>query len=80
VALGCIESIADRVIEIGSFTDPVFVTGGVAEYFPGVLTAIANKTGNHVEAVPNPILAGAMGAALWVFKENSIPLSQQGEN
>jgi len=68
VALGCIESIAD------------FVTGGVAEYFPGVLTAIADKTGNHVEAIPKPILAGAMGAALWVFKEQSLPLSQQGEN
>ena len=80
VALGCIESIADRVIEIGSFTDPVFVTGGVAEYFPGVLTAIADKTGNHIEAIPKPILAGAMGAALWVFKEQGIPLSQQGEN
>ena len=80
VALGCIESIADRVIEIGSFTDPTFVTGGVAEYFPGVLTALADKTGNHIEAVPKPILAGAMGAALWVFKEQSIPLSQQGEN
>jgi predicted CoA-substrate-specific enzyme activase len=80
VALGCIESIADRVIEIGGFTDPVFVTGGVAEYFPGVLTAIGEKTGNHIEAVPKPILAGAMGAALWVFKEQSIPLSQQGEN
>ena len=80
VALGCIESIADRVIEIGSFTDPVYVTGGVAEYFPGVLTAIADKTGNHVEAIPKPILCGAMGAALWVFQEKSIPLSQQGVN
>jgi predicted CoA-substrate-specific enzyme activase len=80
VALGCINSIADRVIEIGKLIDPVFVTGGVAEYFPGVLTAIAAKTKKHVEAIPQPILAGAVGAALWVFQEKSIPLSQQGEN
>lgn len=80
VALGCINSIADRVIEIGRLTDPVYVTGGVAEYFPGVLSAIAAKTGTHVEAVPQPILAGATGAALWVFQEQSIPLSQQGAN
>ncbi len=80
VALGCINSIADRVIEIGRLTDPVYVTGGVAEYFPGVLAAIANKTGTRVEAVPQPILAGAVGAALWVFQEQNIPLSQQGAN
>jgi predicted CoA-substrate-specific enzyme activase len=80
VALGCINSIADRVIEIGRFEDPIYVTGGVAEYFPGVLTAIAAKTGNHVEAVPQPILAGAVGAGLWVFQENGIALSKQGES
>ena len=80
VALGCINSIADRVVEIGRFTDPVYVTGGVAEYFPGVLTAIAAKTGNKVEAIPQPILAGAVGAALWVFQEQKSPLKQQGES
>ena len=80
VDLGCINSIADRVIEIGRLTDPVYVTGGVAEYFPGVLTAIAAKTGNHVEAVPQPILAGAVGAALFVFQEENIPICKQGES
>ena len=80
VALGCINSIADRVIEIGGFTDPVFVTGGVAEYFPGVMSAIADKTGLRVQIVPQPILVGAVGAALWVFQEKKIPLCKQGEN
>ncbi len=80
VALGCINSIADRVIEIGRLTDPVYVTGGVAEYFPGVLKAISEKTGLRVAAVPQPILAGATGAALWVFQEQNISLSQQGAN
>jgi len=80
VALGCINSIADRVIEIGRLTDPVYVTGGVAEYFPGVLKAITEKTGLKVATVPQPILAGATGAALWVFQEQNIPLTRQGAN
>lgn len=78
VALGCINSIADRVIEVGGITGPVSVTGGVAEYFPGVLSAIAAKTGFRVEAVPQPILTGAFGAALWVFHEKAKLLSNQG--
>jgi predicted CoA-substrate-specific enzyme activase len=78
VALGCINSIADRVIEIDQLTDPVYVTGGVAEYFPGVLAAISRKTNCHVDAVPQPILAGALGAALWVFQQQTLPLSRQG--
>ena len=80
MALGCIDSIADRVIEIGWSSDKVFVTGGVAEYFPGVLSSIANKTGQKISVVPQPILAGAVGAALWVFKEKNIPLCKQGES
>jgi len=80
LALGCIDSIADRVIEIGWSSDKVFVTGGVAEYFPGVLSSIAKKSGNTVASVPQPILAGAVGAALWVFKEKNIPLCKQGES
>jgi (R)-2-hydroxyacyl-CoA dehydratese activating ATPase len=80
VALGCINSIADRVIEIDRFTDSIYVTGGVAEYFPGVLSAIAKKTGLTVEAVPQPILAGALGAALWVFENSNPIMSQQGES
>ena len=80
LALGCINSIADRVIEIGHFDEAIFVTGGVAEYFPGVLSAIAARTKHKVEAIPQPILAGAVGAALWVFQENNIPLSKQGES
>ena len=80
VARGCINSIADRVIEIGGITGPVSVTGGVAEYFPGVLSAIAAKTGFQVEAVPQPILAGALGAALWVFHEKNNLLANQGVN
>jgi activator of 2-hydroxyglutaryl-CoA dehydratase len=57
-------SIAERIYEIGGFTDPIVVTGGVAEYFPGVLKALSAMTEMDVMAVPEPIAAGALGAAL----------------
>jgi predicted CoA-substrate-specific enzyme activase len=79
VALGCIHSIADRVVEIGRFRGTVRVTGGVAEYFPGVLHALAEKIDLPVEAVPEPILAGALGAALWGLQTPQTANRQQGE-
>lgn len=65
VARGCMRSIAERVVEIGSFKDTIRVTGGVAEYFPGVLQTLAEITGLSVAMVPEPIQAGALGAALY---------------
>jgi len=64
VALGCIRSVAERVLEIGQLKDPVVITGGVAEYFPGVLKALAERTHEPPRVVPEPIMAGALGAAL----------------
>jgi predicted CoA-substrate-specific enzyme activase len=64
VALGCMHSIAERIVEIGGFEPPLKVTGGVVEYFPGVLAAMAELTGMTVESVPEPIMVGALGAAL----------------
>ncbi len=68
VALGCMHSVAERIAEIGGFIEPVRVTGGVAEFFPGVLKALSDLTGMTVEAVPEPIAAGALGAALKAFQ------------
>ncbi len=79
VALGCIHSIADRVVEIGRFQGTIRVTGGVAEYFPGVLQALSEKIGLPVEAVPEPILTGALGAALWGLQAGQLEHCQQGE-
>lgn len=70
IALGCIHSIANRVVEIGNLTGTIRVTGGVAEYFPGVLQILAEKSGLSVKAVPRPILTGALGAALWIFERS----------
>ncbi len=72
VALGCIHSVAERVAEIGGFQGPIKVTGGVAEYFPGILTSLATLTGLSVEVVPEPMLAAATGAALKAREESGI--------
>jgi len=66
VALGCIHSIAERILEMGGFTAPLVVTGGVPEYFPGVLRALEAQSGMTVSVVPQPLFAGALGAALKV--------------
>lgn len=68
VASGCLHSIAERILEIGGFEDPVVLCGGVAEYFPGVLRALESLSGKTVCTVPEPIFTGAMGAALKVFR------------
>jgi len=64
IALGCMYSIADRILEMDRLQGPVVVTGGVCEYFPGVVRALAERSGLPVEVLPEPILAGALGAAL----------------
>ncbi len=69
IALGCIHSAAERIVEIEGFRPPIRVTGGVPELFPGVLWALAELTGLEVEAVPEPIMAGALGAALTALRE-----------
>ena len=67
IALGTMKSVAERIYEIGGLRDPVLVTGGVAEYFPGVLKSLSEITGLSVEAIPEPIMTGALGAALKVL-------------
>ncbi len=64
VALGCMVSVAERILEIGGLADPVVVSGGVSEYFPSVVEALAKRSGLAVEVSPEPILVGALGAAL----------------
>ena len=40
-------SIAERIVEIGGFEDPVVICGGVAEYFPGVLRGARGALGRE---------------------------------
>jgi predicted CoA-substrate-specific enzyme activase len=67
IALGCMTSVADRILEMDRLTSPVLVTGGVCEYFPGVVKALGQRSGLSVEVVPEPIMAGALGAALFAL-------------
>lgn len=64
VARGCIRSIAERITEIEGLREPLRITGGVPEYYPGVLDELAEITRLNVEPVPEPIMAGALGAAI----------------
>jgi predicted CoA-substrate-specific enzyme activase len=73
IALGCMYSIADRILEMGRLAGPVLITGGVCEYFPGVVKALGERSGLPVEIVPEPILAGALGAALLALEGAARP-------
>lgn len=64
IALGAMYSIADRIMEIERLDGPLTVTGGVCEYFPAVIRALGERSGQTVEMVPEPIMSGALGAAL----------------
>lgn len=64
IALGCMHSVAERILEIGPLQSPIAICGGVPEYFPGVAAAIEAKAGLPVRVVPEPIQTAAMGAAL----------------
>lgn len=67
ISLGAMYSIADRILEMDRLGSPVLVTGGVCEYFSGVVKALAHRSGCSVEVVPEPIMTGAIGAALFAL-------------
>ncbi|HSB20389.1 MAG TPA: acyl-CoA dehydratase activase [Anaeromyxobacteraceae bacterium] len=67
IALGAMYSVADRILEMDRLAPPLVITGGVCEYFPGVVKALAERSGLPVEVAPEPIMAGALGAALFAL-------------
>jgi activator of 2-hydroxyglutaryl-CoA dehydratase len=73
IARGCMNSIAERVAEIGGFKAPLRITGGVPEYFPGVIKAFVGLTRLEAESIPEPIQAGALGAALMAARAARAP-------
>ena len=79
IALGAMHSIAERIVEMGLFEDPLYVCGGVAEYFPGVLGALASLSGRQVHTVPEPLLTGALGAALKLLDQPVVSLDAKAE-
>lgn len=74
IALGAMHSIAERILEVGRLEAPVVVTGGVCEYFPGVVTALSERASLVVETMPEPILVGALGAALFALDAANDPV------
>lgn len=79
IALGAMYSLAERIVEMGPLEVPLYVCGGVAEYFPGVLGALGVLTGQPVRAVPEPMLTGAFGAALKVLEQVAVTADQPME-
>jgi predicted CoA-substrate-specific enzyme activase len=72
VALGCIQSVAERIVEIGGFHEPLYVCGGVVEFFPGLLAAMHESAGVAVQIVPDPIYTAALGAAMMTFRQEQL--------
>jgi len=72
VALGCIDSIATRIAEIGGFRDPLYVCGGVVEFFPGLLPALESRAGVTVQVVPDPLYTAALGVALMTLRQERL--------
>jgi len=69
VALGCIRSVAERIVEIGGFQPPLYVCGGVVEYFPGVVLTLESLAGVSVQVVPEPMYTAAVGVALLTLRQ-----------
>ncbi len=67
IALGCMYAVAERIMELGTLEGRVFATGGVCEYFPGVVRALAERTGIEIDVLPAPITSAALGAGLFAL-------------
>jgi predicted CoA-substrate-specific enzyme activase len=65
IALGAMYSVAERILEVEKLEEPIAVSGGVCELFPGVVDALRRLSGLHIDLTPEPILSGALGAALF---------------
>lgn len=68
IALGSMYAVADRILEISAFEGTMRATGGVCEYFPGVVRALAERMARPIDVLPAPITTGALGAALFALE------------
>lgn len=62
---GLFDSIAKRIVEMGTLTGRVVMTGGVVAFNPIVAELLSARTGVEVEIAPHPQEMGAFGAALF---------------
>jgi predicted CoA-substrate-specific enzyme activase len=63
LVLGAYESVVRRVIEMVDLKGTVVLTGGVVAYHP-IIAKIMGQTGAEVKVPDEPMLMGALGAAL----------------
>jgi activator of 2-hydroxyglutaryl-CoA dehydratase len=62
---GLFDSVAKRIVEMGTLTGRVVMTGGVVAFNPIVAELLSARTGVEVEVAPHPQEMGAFGAALF---------------
>jgi predicted CoA-substrate-specific enzyme activase len=65
IVRGLYDSIAKRIIEMGSLTGRVIMTGGVVAHNPIVADLLGARTGIEITIAPHPQEMGAFGAALY---------------
>ena len=64
IAKGIFQSVAQRIIEMDTFSDNIIITGGVIANFPIIKEIVSGKLKCNVLVPPSPQYCGAFGAAL----------------
>jgi predicted CoA-substrate-specific enzyme activase len=62
---GMYASIVERTREMSALADPLYLSGGVIEHHPVLLSVFEQVLGFKAKAVPHPQYMAAMGAALY---------------
>ncbi len=64
IAKGIFQSVAQRIIEMDTFSDNIIITGGVIANFPIIKEIVSEKIDCKILVPPFPQYCGAFGAAL----------------
>lgn len=73
IVKGLFFSVIKRVLEMGSFTEKVALTGGVVAHNPYLVSMLEGIIGREVLVPAYPQLTGAVGAALFAMGEDQGP-------
>ncbi|MCP4158234.1 MAG: hypothetical protein GY757_61610 [bacterium] len=68
---GLYASIAERIREMATLENPVYISGGLAAYHPVLTDIFKTVLGIDVTVVPDPQFLAALGIALYAKKENN---------
>jgi len=67
IVRGLFHSVVKRVLEMGTLTDTVVLTGGVIQHNPFLVEMVKGHTVCPVRIPPCPQITGALGAALYAL-------------